>query len=183
MTHRPQREARTQHPNERRNMMALDRNSASPTGDRWGGTADGSWMLWTAFGTTGIWVAVVLISLFAPDMVSGSEQQHLAIAAFTTWLWGAIGTGFFVWTMGRLRGSALWRSAWIGVSNATLLIWTVATIVAISSPEFVTGSDPTRIPVGAMSAPIGAVLLTALTGIVANVFRQGSRLKTERDPS
>jgi hypothetical protein len=136
-------------------------------------------MLWTAIGVTGVWVAVVVISLFAPDMVSGSEQQHLPIAAFTAWLWGAIGTGFFVWGIGKLRGSTRWHLTWIGVSVATLLVWTVATIVAISAPEFVTGSDPTRIPFGAIVAPIGAVLLTALVGIVANVFREGSRFASE----
>lgn len=160
-------------------MTASGRDSASTGDDRWEGTADGSWMLWTAIGTTGIWVAVALISFLAPDMVSGSEQQHLPIAAFGTWLWGAIGTGFFIWAMGKLRGSGLWRSAWIGVSVATLLVWTVATIVAITAPEFVTGTDPTRIPFGALFAPIGAVLLTALAGVIASVFRQGSRIARE----
>ena len=29
-----------------------------------------------------------LLSLFAPDLVSGSEQEHLPVAAFTTWFWG-----------------------------------------------------------------------------------------------
>jgi hypothetical protein len=161
-------------------MTARDRDSTSTTDDRWGGTADGSWMLWTAIGTAGIWVAVVVISFFAPDMVSGSEQQHLPIAAFSTWLWGAIGTAFFIWAMGKLRGSGRWRSTWIGVSIATLLVWTVATIIAITAPEFVTGTDPTRIPFGALFAPIGAVLLTALAGVIASVFRHGSRTAGEQ---
>jgi hypothetical protein len=169
------------HPTERRlNMADSSRNSTSSTDDRWRGTADGSWMLWTALGTAGIWVAVALISLFAPDMISGSEQQHLPIAAFTAWLWGAIGTGFFVWSMGKLRGSSRWISTWIGVSVATLLVWTVATIIAITAPEFVTGSDPTRIPFAAIFAPMGAVGLTALVGVVANAFRQGSRFALEQ---
>ena len=164
-------------------MTTSGRGSASSTGDRWAGTADGSWMLWMAIGTAGIWVAVALISLLAPDMVSGSEQQHLPIAAFITWVWGAIGTGFFVWSMGRLRGSERWRSTWIGVSVVTLIVWTVATIIAISTPEYVTGSDPTRMPFGAIFAPVGAILLSALAGILANVFRQGSRLAMERAKS
>jgi hypothetical protein len=82
--------------------------------------------------------------------------------------------------MGRLRGSALWRSTWIGVSVATLLVWSVATIFAVTTPEFVTGSDPTRIPLGAIFAPIGAVLLTALAGIVASLFRARSRIVLEQ---
>jgi hypothetical protein len=54
--------------------------------DRRTTTAELSWMLWTAIGIGGIWIAVLLISLLAPDMVTGSEQQHLPVAAFATWL-------------------------------------------------------------------------------------------------
>ena len=136
-------------------------------------TADLSWMLWTAIGILGIWVAVLLISFLAPDMVSGSEQQHLPVAAFATWVWGVIGTMVFLWAMGRLRGSASWQPAWIGLSVVTLAIWALATILAITLPVLTTGSDPTRIPFAAFLAPIAAAMLTALAGVVANVFRQG----------
>jgi hypothetical protein len=47
----------------------------------------------------GIWIAVVVISVFAPDMVSGSEREHLPIAAFTTWFWGGVRTLMFLWAM------------------------------------------------------------------------------------
>jgi hypothetical protein len=136
-------------------------------------TTDLSWMLWTAIGIGGIWVAVLLISLFAPDMVSGSQQEHLPVAAFTTWFWGGVGTMVLLWAMGRLRGSARWRPIWIGLSVVTLGIWTLATILAITLPEFVTGTDPTRIPFAALFAPIAAAMLTALAGVVTTVFRQG----------
>jgi hypothetical protein len=136
-------------------------------------TADGSWMLWTAIGIGGIWVAVLLISLLAPDLVSGSEQQHLPVAAFTSWFWGGIGTLVLLWAMGRLRGHPVLRPAWIGLSVVTLGIWALATILAITLPEMVTGTDPTRIPFAALFAPAGAAMLTALAGAVANVFRQG----------
>jgi hypothetical protein len=66
-------------------------------------------MLWTAIGIGGIWIAVLLISLLAPDLVSGSEQQHLPVAAFTTWLWGGVGTLVLLWAMagcGAARGGS-----------------------------------------------------------------------------
>jgi hypothetical protein len=141
--------------------------------DRRAATADPSWMLWTAVGIGGIWVAVLLLSLLAPDLVSGSEQQHLPVAAFTTWFWGGIGTLVFLWTMGRLRGRAIWRPAWIGLSVVTLAIWALAAILGITLPVMVTGTDPTRIPFAALFAPVAAAMLTALAGAVANVFRQG----------
>jgi hypothetical protein len=84
-------------------------------------------MLWTAIGIGGIWVAVVLISLLSPDMVSGSEQEHQKVAAFTTWFWGGVSTLVFLWAMGRLRGDAMWRHTWIGLSSVTLGIWALAT--------------------------------------------------------
>jgi hypothetical protein len=133
-------------------------------------TADGSWMVWSVGGLAGIWTAVVLISVLAPDMVSGSEQEHLPVAAFTTWLWGLVATGGFLWAMGRLRGNASRRPIWTGLAVATLTVWLVATILSIALPVVETGSDPTRLPIGAMVSPIAAAVLTVLAGIIAGVF-------------
>jgi hypothetical protein len=135
--------------------------------------ADLSWMLWTAIGISGIWVAVLLISLFAPDLVSGSEQDHLPVAAFTAWFWGGVGTLVLLLAMSRLRGRASWQPIWVGLSVATLGIWAVASILAITLPVMETGTDPTRIPFAAIFAPVAAAMLTALAGAVANVFRGG----------
>jgi hypothetical protein len=154
-------------------MTTSEANDHATLKDRRATTTDLSWMLWTAIGIGGIWVAVLLISLFAPDMVSGSQQEHLPVAAFTTWFWGGVGTMVLLWAMGRLRGSARWQPIWIGLSVVTLGIWTLATILAITLPEFVTGTDPTRIPFAALFAPVAAAMLTALAGVVTNVFRQG----------
>jgi hypothetical protein len=130
-------------------------------------------MLWTTIGIGGIWVAVLLISLFSPDLVSGSEQEHLPVAAITAWFWGGVGTVILLLAMGRLRGRPSWQPIWVGLSVATLGIWTVATILAITLPVIETGTDPTRVPVAALVAPIAAAMLTALAGTVANVFRAG----------
>jgi hypothetical protein len=132
--------------------------------------ADGSWMAQTAAGIAGIWVAVALISIFAPDMVTGSEHQHLPVAALGSWFWGLIATGAFLWAMGRLRGNAIRRPIWTGLTVATLAIWAVATVASIALPVVETGSDPTRLPIGAMVAPVAATVLTALAGITAGVF-------------
>jgi hypothetical protein len=132
--------------------------------------ADASWMAWTAAGIAGIWVAVTVISVFAPDMVTGSEQEHLPVAALSTWLWGLVSTGAFVWAMGKLRGNATRRPIWIGLTTATLTVWLLATILSVSLPVVETGSDPTRIPIGAIVTPMAATALTVLAGITASVF-------------
>jgi hypothetical protein len=129
-------------------------------------------MLWTALGIGGIWVAVLLISLFAPDLVSGSEQEHLPVAAFTTWFWGVVATLVLLGAMGRLRGNAMWRPTWFGLSVVTLALWAVAMILAITLPVFETGTDPTQIPFAALFGPVAAAMLTGLAGLVANVFRR-----------
>jgi hypothetical protein len=133
-------------------------------------TADSSWVVWTMAGIAAIWVAVVLISLLAPDMVTGSEQQHLPVAAFGAWFWGLAATGGFLWGMGRLRGNAARQPFWIGLAAATIVVWAAATILSITLPVYVTGSDPTRLPIGAMVSPVAAALLTTLGGIAAAVM-------------
>jgi hypothetical protein len=154
-------------------MTTSEPNDHPSPQDRRAPTADLSWMLWTAVGIGGIWVAVLLLSLLAPDMVTGSQQEHLPIAAFTTWFWGAAGTLVFLWAMGRLRGRAVWQPIWVGLSVATVGIWAVAMILGITLPVMVTGTDPTRIPFAAIFVPIAAAGLTALAGAVATVFRGG----------
>ena len=52
---------------------------------------DHSWMIWTAGALVAIWVSVLVISILAPDLVSGAQQEHLPLAAFTTWLLGRWG--------------------------------------------------------------------------------------------
>ncbi|HEY8525389.1 MAG TPA: hypothetical protein VIL48_10520 [Acidimicrobiales bacterium] len=136
-------------------------------------TADASWMAWTAGGLGAVWVAVALTSALAPDMVTGSEQQHMPVAAFGTWLWGLAATAVFLWSMGRLRGSAERRPVWTGTAAATAAVWLAATVVSVATPVVETGSDPTRLPVGAMVAPVAALVLTFLVGTVAAVFARG----------
>jgi hypothetical protein len=155
--------------------MTSEQNAHATPEDRRADTADLPWMLWTAIGIGGIWVAVLLISVFAPDLVSGSEQEHLPVAAFTAWFWGGVGTLILLLAMGRLRGRASWQPIWVGLSVATLGIWAVATILAITLPVMETGTDPTRIPFAAIFAPVAAAMLTALAGAVANVFRGAAR--------
>ncbi len=138
-------------------------------------TADGSWMAWSVGGLVGIWIAVALISLFAPDLVSGSEQEHLPIAAFTTWLLGMVATGGYLLAMGRLRGRSSHQPIWIGLTVATLMVWLLATILSIALPVVETGTDPTRLPVAALVTPIAAAVLTGLAGIIAGMFARPPR--------
>jgi hypothetical protein len=94
----------------------------------------------------------------------------MPIAAATSWLWGLMATIAFLWAMTRLRGRASRRPIWIGLATATLVLWLVATILSITLPVVETGTDPTRLPIGAMVTPLAAAVLTVLAGITAGVF-------------
>ena len=108
-------------------------------------------------------MAVLLTSIFSPDFVSGSEQQHFKLAAFTNWFWGLLATVFL------LRATVFRRSgtersdeegAWVWISVAVGAIWVAVIVISIFVPEVLTGTDPTRIPIAAIIAPIVTVVLT-----------------------
>jgi hypothetical protein len=129
-------------------------------------------------GLAGIWIAVFLISLFSPDLVSGSEQNHVPIAALLTWLWGLIASRSLAVTLvGERNRPGRLHDVWLLVAGVTVA-WTAATVFAVFGPEIVTGSDPTHIPISALLAPIAAMVVTTTAcQLFASI---GSDRKTER---
>jgi hypothetical protein len=113
---------------------------------------------WVVVSVVAIWVAVLLTSLFAPDFVSGSQQEHVKVAALINWLWGTLAT-ISVLRMFR-TGKDAPLSKWMTMGLGVAFIWTVATVVSIVVPRIETGSDPTRIPLAAIIAPIVAMIFT-----------------------
>jgi hypothetical protein len=123
----------------------------------------------------GIWASVAAISVFAPDLVSGSEQQHLPVAAFTTWFWGVVASGSVLAAMlrvNRVHGPCPLSTQ---LTGAVCAIWVVAALVSIFSPEMVTGSDPTRLPLAALIAPVAAAVLTMATCGAVTAFSWAGR--------
>lgn len=140
-------------------MASSTRNDHASPGDRGAATADGSWMAWTAIGIVGIWIAVVLITLFAPDFVSGSTGAHAARRVHDVVLASSARSSSCersASSAGRRRGEPLGS----GCRSSRL-------------PVVETGSDPKRIAFGAFFAPVPAAMLIALAGVVTNVFRRG----------
>ena len=117
-----------------------------------------------------IWIAVVAISLFAPDMVTGSEQDRAPIAALLTWIWGLIASRNLILTLmaGRDRPEQV-RPMRV-LSAAVAFLWVAAAVIAVFGPESVSGADPTRIPVAALIAPIAAMVLTTTASQLFRAF-------------
>lgn len=105
-----------------------------------------------------IWLATALMSVLAPDMVTGSEHEHLPIAAITVWLWAALATAFVL--LGA-RSPTTSPAFVLGVAA----VWVSTLIAVVASPVMVTGSDPTRIPIAALVAPPVGALVTAFLAL------------------
>ena len=135
-------------------------------------TADQSWKSWTLVGVVAIWLCVGAISLLSPDLISGSEQEHLPLAGFITWIWGLVGTIGYLWGMTKLRGSAERKRLWSGLTLAIVIIWGIAAVFGVSSPTWETGSDPTSVPAWALVLPLAAALVTVLASVIAGIFSQ-----------
>lgn len=147
-------------------------SSTAPVTDRVGRPA---WAIWLTVALGTIWLAVALISAFSPDLVSGSEQQHLPIGALTTWVWGTIATV----AQGAFGASAV-RShrinAWFVAQPAvTTVAWGIAVIASVFAPPMRTGSDPTIVPIAALIAPIAGCAVTVITATLAFVADRATR--------
>ena len=112
-----------------------------------------------------VWIAVGAMSLFTPDSITGTEREHVPLAALTGWFWAVIATGFI--TMTGAMGRTLEDGRWRGLALTIGLIWAVVAVVSIFGPVLVTGTDPTEIPLAALIAPFAGVLGTAFACLFA----------------
>lgn len=111
-------------------------------------------------GLAAIWVAVVLISVFSPDNVSGTQQEHVPVAAILTWIWGLIASKSMITLLAKQRPHPERMADVRLLIGGIAVVWGIATIVAIWGPVMVTGTDPTRLPLAALLAPVAAMVLT-----------------------
>jgi hypothetical protein len=113
-------------------------------------TRSPAWWDRPATAVVSVVAASTALAVMAPDMVTGSEQEHLPLAALTIWPWTAAAIGYVVMA-GRGRSA---RDLVVSVS----LTWVLVAVVAIAVPSLITGTDPTQIPLAALVAPpFGAV--------------------------
>jgi hypothetical protein len=120
-------------------------------------------MLPTAVAVAGLWLSMALSSLFAPDLIS-SSQDNVPIVALTIWPWGAVATGFV------LFGAAFPardRMARWGLPMAVLGILGAVALVSVFAPTIVSGSDGTIVPVAGLFAPVAGAVATGYACLAA----------------
>ncbi len=107
-------------------------------------------------------------------MVTGTQHDRMPIAALGDWVWGAIATGAVVTAgMDGIRADVSARTAWMTLGIGVGVVWIAVLLVSVFAPDFVTGTDPTRLPFGAMLSPIAGLALTRVVcGFVKAAFQQ-----------
>lgn len=116
--------------------------------------------LWTLIAVVVIWLAVLVTSLFAPDFVSGSEQDHIKVAAIVNWLWGLLASVAVLRMLRHRDVQKAETSTWVALGTGVGVIWVTMTLVSLLVPVIELGSDPTQIPLAVIIAPIVAMVLT-----------------------
>jgi hypothetical protein len=109
-------------------------------------------------------LAIAAASIWSPDLVSGTQQEHVPLAAIIDWFYVDLATGLVLLAFGP-RSSGESRSLWMGFTIAIGAIWFVVVIASIFAPSIVTGSDPTTIPIAALVSPIAGVIATAFVSV------------------
>jgi len=115
----------------------------------------------TGIAVVSIWASVVVSTIYAPDFVSGSQHEHLQLVGWVDWLWGALATGLVLLAaLDGMRKRVTAGAPWMALGAGVSVVWLAVALVSVFAPVFVTGSDPTRIPLAALGVPIAGLLLT-----------------------
>jgi hypothetical protein len=115
---------------------------------------------YVALAVGAVWISIGALSLFTPDLISSPEQEHVPIAALLSWFWGGLATGLILLAAavgGRDDAGGAWRT----FAAIIVTMWAVVAVAGIWSPELVTGTDPTHVPLAAILAPIAGSIGTA----------------------
>jgi hypothetical protein len=104
-----------------------------------------------------IWLTTLAAAVFSPDLITGSQQEHLPLVGILGWLWAAVATGY-VLMVG--RGGSSYRAGIPGFVFGLVAVWIAMALASIFAPPMVTGTDPTQIPLIAIVVPIAAMAVT-----------------------
>ena len=118
---------------------------------------------WWFLAVGSVILAVLVSSLYAPDMVTGSNHEQLPLAGFIDWIWGAVAVGYLSFVRRERTDMTL------GISVA--LLWAAVAITSVAAPVFVTGTDPTSIPIAALVVPIVGTIITGFLALHAATRR------------
>jgi len=128
--------------------------------------------MWSGLAVAAIWLSATAASLWAPDLVTGSNHEHIPLVAMNVLVWALLATAFVV--MAPAVTASDRPRVWGVYAGAVAVAWVATAIIAIAAPSLVTGSDPTTIPIAGLIAPVVAMAVTAYAtvGVVAVAARE-----------
>ena len=110
-----------------------------------------------------ICVSGIVGSIFTPNLVTGTQHQHIPIGALSGWIFDLIAIGLVLKVaLHGIRAGVTDKAPWTLLGLGVSAIWLAVMFVAIFAPVWITGTDPTRIPVWAGLSAIAGVILTAI---------------------
>lgn len=119
----------------------------------------------TAVALVAIWGSATLAALYAPDMITGSNHEHMQLAMFLAWPLAAVATGMVLLAAGVSRREVQAAGPWALYALLTAIAWAASAVASVFVSPMVTGTDPTTIPIAAIVSPLFAVLVTAYAAI------------------
>ena len=117
---------------------------------------------------TAIVSSASVTTLFAPHMVTGSAHDDFPLPGVLVWLWAMIAI-VYVRVLSNAPSSGALSPRWAAEITA---IWALSAVLCIWGPVLVTGTDPTRLPLTAISAPVLAALATGLVCLLGVTVRR-----------
>jgi hypothetical protein len=113
-----------------------------------------------ALSIAAIWLATLAAALLSPDLITGSQQEHLPLAAVLDWVWAAVATGYVAMVGRAVRGHGAGGSDAATFLVSMVAVWAAMAVASIFAPPLVTGTDPTQIPLVAILVPLIAMAAT-----------------------
>lgn len=125
-----------------------------------------------SLGIAVVWLATLAAALWSPDMITGSQHEHLPLAAILGWLWASVATGYCLMARASTRSGAEASDA-VGFVVGIAAVWVIMALASIFGPVLVTGTDPTQIPLVAIVAPLAAMSATGFICLHAAALPTG----------
>ena len=119
----------------------------------------------TAVALFAIWAAAIIAAVYSPDMITGSNHEHLQLAMFFAFPLAAVATGMVLLAAGVSRRASEAPGPWTVYALLTAIAWAGYAVASVFVSPMVTGTDPTTIPLAALIGPAFAVLVTAYASI------------------
>lgn len=118
--------------------------------------------LMTGIALVAIGISGALGSIFAPDMVTGAQHEHIN-GSFIGWIFNLLAIGMLLTaTMKGIRAKVTDPAPWTMLGVGVSVVWIAVLLVAVFAPVWVIGTDPEQIPIWGLFGAIAGIIMTSV---------------------